>query len=139
MLLGGVLSYEIFGHVEDDLLEFIWKKFTFLLCFYWILLENAHHIARSGPVIIYCITLTAEPHFPFFCIHVIKNGFKCPRCVAEQQSLKVSAFAYQNQLFPQLFPAVLTAAVFLVVLCFTSSHPHFRSHIQKLLSLTLWL
>lgn len=101
MLLAGVLSYEIFGHAVDDLWESIWKKFTFLACFHWMALENAHHITGSGPRIIYCITLklTAEPHFPSFCIRVIKNGFKCPRCVAEQQSLKVSAFAYQNQLF----------------------------------------
>ena len=72
-----------------------------LVSFYWIILENAHHITGSCPRIIYCITLklTAELHFPSFCIHVMKNGFKCPRCVAEQQSLKVSAFACQNQLF----------------------------------------
>lgn len=101
MLLAGVLSCEIFGYTVDDLWESIWKKFTFLDCFYWLISENAHHTAGSGPRIIYCITLklTAEPYFPSFCIHVIKNGFKCPRCAAEQQSLKVSAFSYQNQLF----------------------------------------
>lgn len=82
-----------------DLWEFAWKKFAFLVCFYWMILENALPITGSGPATIYrtILKLTSEPRFPSFCVHVIKNGFKCPRCVAEQQSLEVSAVVCQNQ------------------------------------------
>lgn len=113
-----------------------------LACFYEIILKNVHHIAGSGSRVIYCIALklTSELHFPSFCIHVIKNRFKCPRCVAEKQSLEGFCICLPEPAAPpQPFPAALTAAVLLVVLCFTSSQPHFRSHIQKFLSLCFWL
>lgn len=98
-ILAGTLSYGGFGHVVYDQWEFAWRKFAFLVCFYRMILENALPILGSGPATIYrtALKVISEPRFPSFCVHVIKNGFKCPRCAAEQPSLKVSAAVCQNQ------------------------------------------
>lgn len=50
--LAGVLAYEISGHTVDDMWESTSKNITVLVCFYWMILEKAHHIAGLDPWII---------------------------------------------------------------------------------------